>query len=40
VLSALAVLVGAHWLGVVIAIGAFAAWCAWTARPGEKAAWT
>jgi hypothetical protein len=40
VLSALAVLAGAHWLGVVIAIGAFAAWCAWTARSEEKAAWT
>jgi hypothetical protein len=25
--SAVAVLVGVHWLGVAIAIGAFAAWC-------------
>jgi hypothetical protein len=40
VLSALAVLVGVHWLGVVVAIGAFAAWCARTPRPAEKAAWT
>src|SRR5690349_4813327 len=30
--SALAVLVGVHWLGVAIAIAAFAAWCAWLAR--------
>ena len=40
VLSAVAVVAGVHWLGVAIAIGAFAAWCAWTARPDEKAAWT
>jgi hypothetical protein len=33
--SAVAVLAGAHWLGVAIAIAAFAAWCAWLARrPG------
>jgi hypothetical protein len=33
--SAAAVLAGVHWLGVAIAIAAFAAWCAWLAgRPG------
>jgi hypothetical protein len=33
--SAIAVLAGVHWLGVAIAIAAFAAWCAWLAgRPG------
>jgi hypothetical protein len=33
--SAIAVLVGVHWLGVAIAIAAFAAWCGWLAgRPG------
>jgi hypothetical protein len=38
--SALAVLDGVHWLGVAIAIGAFAAWCAWLAgRPG-RLRWT
>jgi hypothetical protein len=38
--SALAVLAGVHWLGVAIAIAAFAAWCAWlAARPGG-ALWT
>jgi hypothetical protein len=29
ILSALAVLVGVHWLGLVVAVGVFAAWCAW-----------
>jgi hypothetical protein len=30
-----AVLAGVHWLGVAIAVAAFAAWCAWLAgRPG------
>ena len=33
--SALAVLIGVHWLGVVVAIGLFAAWCA--REPGEGA---
>jgi hypothetical protein len=34
--SAVAVLAGVHWLGVAIAVGAFAVWCAWLAgRPGE-----
>lgn len=38
--SAIAVLAGVHWLGVAIAIVAFAAWCAWlAARPGGEA-WT
>ncbi|HSD24849.1 MAG TPA: hypothetical protein VLB79_11045 [Solirubrobacterales bacterium] len=39
--SAVAVLAGVHWLGVAIAIGAFAAWCAWLARrPGRRLRWT
>jgi hypothetical protein len=34
--SAVAVLAGVHWLGVGIAVAAFAAWCAWLAeRPGD-----
>jgi hypothetical protein len=38
--SAVAVLAGVHWLGVAIAVGAFAAWCAWLgARPG-RLGWT
>ena len=38
--SAIAVAAGVHWLGVAIAIAAFAAWCAWLAgRPGGVA-WT
>jgi len=38
VVSAIAVVIGIHWLGVVIAVGLFAAWCA---RPiPEGAAWT
>jgi hypothetical protein len=38
--SAIAVLAGVHWLGVAIAVAAFAAWCAWlAARPGG-ALWT
>jgi hypothetical protein len=38
--SAIAVIAGVHWLGVVIAVAAFAAWCAWlAARPGG-ALWT
>jgi hypothetical protein len=33
--SAIAVIAGVHWLGVAVAIAAFAAWCAWLAtRPG------
>lgn len=36
--SAIAVLAGLHWLGVVIAVAAFAAWCGWlAARPGSMA---
>jgi hypothetical protein len=38
--SAIAVLAGVHWLGVAIAIGAFAAWCAWLARRPGGAVWT
>jgi hypothetical protein len=38
--SAIAVVAGVHWLGVAIAVAAFAAWCAWlAARPGG-AQWT
>jgi hypothetical protein len=38
--SAIAVVAGVHWLGVAIAIAAFAAWCAWLAqRPGGPV-WT
>lgn len=38
--SVIAVIAGVHWLGVAIAIGAFAAWCAWLAgRPGGPV-WT
>jgi len=38
--SALAVLAGIHWLGVAIAIAAFAAWCAWLAVRPERLRWT
>ena len=38
--SALAVLAGVHWLGVAIAIAAFAAWCAWLARRRGGVLWT
>jgi hypothetical protein len=34
--SLIAVLIGVHWLGAVVAVGLLAAWCA---RP-ESAAWT
>src|SRR4051812_29425292 len=34
--SALAVVIGVHWLGAIVAVGLLAAWCA---RP-EGAAWT
>ena len=38
--SAIAVVAGVHWLGVAIAVAAFAAWCAWlAARPG-RLGWT
>jgi len=36
--SVVAVLIGAHWLGAVVAILLFAAWCA--RLPSEEAAWT
>jgi hypothetical protein len=35
-----AVVLGLHWLGVAIAVAAFAAWCAWLARRPGQAAWT
>jgi len=38
--SAIAVLAGVHWLGVIIAIAAFAAWCAWLARRPGGVLWT
>jgi hypothetical protein len=38
--SAVAVLAGVHWLGVAIAIVAFAAWCGWLARRPGGALWT
>ena len=38
--SAIAVIAGVHWLGVAIAIAAFAAWCAWLAQRREGARWT
>ncbi len=36
--SLIAVLIGVHWLGAVVAIGLFAVWCA--RLPGEGPAWT
>jgi hypothetical protein len=38
--SAIAVVAGVHWLGVAIAVAAFAAWCAWLARRPGGAVWT
>jgi hypothetical protein len=38
--SALAVLAGVHWLGVMVAIAGFAAWCAWLARRPGGLLWT
>lgn len=38
--SAVAVLAGVHWLGVMIAVAAFAAWCAWLARRPGGLGWT
>jgi hypothetical protein len=38
--SAIAVLVGVHWLGVATAIAVFAAWCAWLAPRFGGTAWT
>ena len=38
--SALAVIAGVHWLGVAIAVAAFAAWCAWLAQRPGRALWT
>lgn len=31
--SMIAVLLGIHWLGVVLAVGFFALWCSWRAAP-------
>ena len=31
--SVLFVLIGAHWLGAVVAVGIFAVWCAYLPRP-------
>ena len=39
-LSVPAVLLDLHWLGVAIAVGAFAAWCAWLSRRTRVATWT
>lgn len=43
IVSGIAVLLGIHWLGLALAIGAFAAWCAWlpgarVSRPGLRRA--
>jgi hypothetical protein len=38
--SALAVLAGLHWLGVAIAVVAFATWCAWLAGRPRGLRWT
>jgi hypothetical protein len=38
--SALAVIAGVHWLGVALAVAAFAAWCAWLAQRPGRALWT
>jgi hypothetical protein len=38
VVSAIAVVFGLHWLGALVAVGLFAAWCA--RRTAEEAAWT
>jgi hypothetical protein len=38
--SAVAVIAGVHWLGVAIAVAAFAAWCAWLAQRPGGAAWS
>jgi hypothetical protein len=37
--SAVAVLAGVHWLGVLIAVAAFAAWCAWLATRPRGLGW-
>ena len=37
--SAVAVLAGVHWLGVAIAVAAFAAWCGWLARRAGALRW-
>ena len=37
-ISGLFVLIGLHWLGAIVAIGVFAAWCATLPRPAQTAA--
>src|SRR5215210_7944232 len=34
--SLVTVLLGAHWAGVAIAVGVFAAWCGWLARRRDE----
>jgi hypothetical protein len=38
--SAIAVVAGVHWLGVAIAVAAFALWCGWLAQRPGGAVWT
>jgi len=38
--SAVAVVAGVHWLGVAIAVAAFASWCAWLAERPGRLGWT
>ena len=38
--SAIAVIAGVHWLGVAIAVVAFAAWCAWLSGRSGDVRWT
>jgi hypothetical protein len=35
--SVIAVILGAHWLGALVAVGVFAAWCARVAVRGDDA---
>lgn len=39
IVSGVAVVLGIHWLGLVIAIAAFAAWCAWLPSAGGALPW-
>lgn len=36
--SAIFVLLGAHWLGVILAVGIFAVWCSYLPRPQVRGA--
>ena len=38
--SIVAVAVGLHWLGDLVASALFALWCAWTPQPQRGAAWS